>query len=116
MRRYGSGNGGFREAMPPGETGYSGSWKGVSMWTTVLSYLILFMVFVNFPRELSAKDQRRLDRLCPVRILPDDYPPILMVHGTADTDVPYSLSADMAKAPPSQTPYRRWPSSRRSGP
>jgi hypothetical protein len=59
MRRYGSGNGGFREAMAPGETGYSGSWKGVSMWTTVLSYLILFMVFVNFPRELSAKDQRR---------------------------------------------------------
>ena len=26
------------------------------------------------------------------------YPPILMIHGTADTDVPYQESADMAAA------------------
>jgi hypothetical protein len=31
-----------------GETGYSGSWKGLSMSTTVLAYLILFMEFITF--------------------------------------------------------------------
>ena len=31
-----------------GETGYSGSWKGPSMSTTVLAYLILFMGFITF--------------------------------------------------------------------
>src|SRR5262249_11109514 len=30
------------------ETGYSGSWKGPSMSTTVLAYLILFMGFITF--------------------------------------------------------------------
>jgi hypothetical protein len=30
------------------ETGYSGSWKGLSMSTTVLAYLILFMGFITF--------------------------------------------------------------------
>jgi acetyl esterase/lipase len=39
----------------------------------------------------------RLDRYCPVRSLSREYPPILMVHGTADTDVPYEKSADMAR-------------------
>ena len=39
----------------------------------------------------------RLDRYCPVRSLTQNYPPILMVHGTADTDVPYQKSADMAR-------------------
>lgn len=45
-----------------------------------------------------AAQPRKLDRFCPVRILPKDYPPILLIHGTADTDVPYQESADMAKA------------------
>lgn len=36
-----------------------------------------------------------LDAYCPVRRVSKDYPPILMIHGTADTDVPYSCSADM---------------------
>lgn len=41
---------------------------------------------------------RRLDAYCPVRSVSRRYPPILMVHGTADTDVPYERSADMARA------------------
>jgi acetyl esterase/lipase len=53
-------------------------------------------------REVSGFDlgseSRKLDAYCPVRSLPADYPPILMIHGTKDTDVPYEESADMAKA------------------
>jgi acetyl esterase/lipase len=45
-----------------------------------------------------ATERRQLGPYCPVRSLPKDYPPILMIHGTADTDVPYQESADMAKA------------------
>jgi acetyl esterase/lipase len=44
-----------------------------------------------------AADRSRLDRYCPVRNITPEYPPTLLVHGTEDTDVPYQLSADMAK-------------------
>jgi acetyl esterase/lipase len=44
-----------------------------------------------------AKGPRKLDPFCPVRNIKRDYPPILMIHGTKDTDVPYQESADMAK-------------------
>ncbi|MFB3904141.1 MAG: alpha/beta hydrolase [Acidobacteriota bacterium] len=43
---------------------------------------------------VSQKD--KLDYYCPVRNISPDYPPILMVHGTQDTDVPYQKSVDMA--------------------
>ncbi len=42
----------------------------------------------------SQKD--KLDYYCPVRNITADYPPILMVHGTKDNDVPYQKSVDMA--------------------
>lgn len=42
-------------------------------------------------------DKSKLDPYCPVRNITKNYPPILMVHGTEDTDVPYELSANMAK-------------------
>jgi acetyl esterase/lipase len=32
---------------------------------------------------------------CPVRNVTTKYPPTMLIHGTADTDVPYSLSKDM---------------------
>jgi acetyl esterase/lipase len=43
------------------------------------------------------KDRKKLDRYCPVRNVAADYPPTLLIHGTEDTDVPYELSANMAK-------------------
>jgi acetyl esterase/lipase len=52
-------------------------------------------------REVSGFDpvsqRARLDPYCPVRNITGKYPPILMVHGTKDTDVPYELSANMAR-------------------
>ncbi|MBI3837320.1 MAG: alpha/beta hydrolase [Planctomycetia bacterium] len=43
-------------------------------------------------------ERQKLDPFCPVRNITPEYPPILMVHGTADTDVPYQESADMDAA------------------
>jgi acetyl esterase/lipase len=43
------------------------------------------------------KEPGKLDRFCPVKQITRDYPPILMIHGTKDTDVPYFCSTDMAR-------------------
>jgi len=43
-----------------------------------------------------ATQRGELDALCPVRQITTDYPPLLMIHGTSDTDVPYQKSVDMA--------------------
>ena len=43
------------------------------------------------------KDPSKLDRYCPVRNVTPAYPPVMLIHGTEDTDVPYDLSAAMAK-------------------
>jgi len=45
----------------------------------------------------AAKEPGRLDVFCPVKQITSDYPPLLMIHGTEDTDVPYACSADMAR-------------------
>ena len=42
-------------------------------------------------------ERQKLDPYCPVRNITANYPPILMVHGTADDDVPYEKSTDMAE-------------------
>jgi acetyl esterase/lipase len=44
-----------------------------------------------------ATERAKLDPYCPVRNVTADYPPTMLVHGTVDTDVPYELSANMAK-------------------
>ncbi len=42
--------------------------------------------------------KEQLDPYCPVRQISSSYPPTLLIHGTADTDVPYELSVDMDRA------------------
>ena len=42
-----------------------------------------------------ATQKNELDPYCPVRNISSSYPPTLLIHGTADTDVPYELSVDM---------------------
>lgn len=55
-----------------------------------------------WPREVTGWDpvteRDKFRPYCPVRNLPADYPPILMIHGTADTDVPVDTSIAMAHA------------------
>ena len=56
----------------------------------------------SWVREITgmdpSRDYDRLVRLCPVRNIDDDFPPTLLLHGTADTDVPYYASVEMMHA------------------
>ena len=53
-----------------------------------------------WPKEVAghdpATDDRWFHRYCPVRNVTPEYPPTMLVHGTADTDVPYHQSELMA--------------------
>jgi acetyl esterase/lipase len=42
-------------------------------------------------------EPRVFDRLCPIRNVSADYPPTLLIHGEADTDVPHEQSGRMAR-------------------
>jgi acetyl esterase/lipase len=54
-----------------------------------------------WPKVLTGHDPdlepRAFDAFCPVRNVTRKYPPTLLIHGTKDTDVPYSLSVQMDK-------------------
>ena len=54
-----------------------------------------------WPKEVAGHDpdaeQRWFDRYCPIRNVTRAWPPTMLVHGTADTDVPYQQSEMMAK-------------------
>lgn len=54
-----------------------------------------------WPKEVSGfdpeKQPRAFDRYSPIRNVTRSYPPTLLLHGDADTDVPYQLSVDMSK-------------------
>jgi len=51
-------------------------------------------------REVTGVDPARgraaLDPFCPIRNVSPAYPPTMLLHGTADTDVPYQCSVEMA--------------------
>ena len=55
-----------------------------------------------WPQEVAGldpdKDDRAFDPYCPIRNVTASYPPTLLLHGTADTDVPYQQSVEMAAA------------------
>lgn len=54
-----------------------------------------------WPKEVAgrdpATDDRWFSRYCPLRNVTREYPPAMLVHGTADTDVPYEQSKLMAE-------------------
>jgi len=54
-----------------------------------------------WPIEVAGYDPdnepEKFDPYCPVRNVTKDYPPTLLLHGDADTDVPFEQSVDMAK-------------------
>jgi len=55
----------------------------------------------TWPKEVASHDPevdpRWFDPYCPVRNVSAKYPPTLLIHGTADTDVPFEESANMDK-------------------
>ena len=55
-----------------------------------------------WPLEITGHDPHTepaaFDRYCPVRLVDASYPPTLLLHGTADTDVPHEQSVSMAGA------------------
>ena len=83
-----------------GSKALTGSEDGVDMKARGRFYLFLRQNGL-WTKEVTgfdpAADRKKLDRYCPVRNVSAEYPPTLLVHGTEDTDVPYQLSADMAK-------------------
>jgi len=52
-----------------------------------------------WPEEVTGRnphtEPRWFDRYCPVRNVSAEYPPSVLIHGTADTDVPHQESVDM---------------------
>ena len=55
----------------------------------------------TWPLEVAGHDPdsepEKFDPYCPVRNVTKDYPPTLLLHGDADTDVPFNQSVTMAK-------------------
>jgi dipeptidyl aminopeptidase/acylaminoacyl peptidase len=53
-----------------------------------------------WPNEVAGHDphteSKWFDRYCPIRNVTAKYPPTYLIHGTEDTDVPYSESKNMA--------------------
>jgi len=52
-----------------------------------------------WPAQVTGRNPQTEDKwfkpYCPIRNVTAKYPPTMLIHGTADTDVPYSLSKDM---------------------
>jgi acetyl esterase/lipase len=55
-----------------------------------------------WPKQVSGHDLKAdaklFNRYCPVRNVSAEYPPTVLIHGTADTDVPYEEAVNMDEA------------------
>src|SRR5262249_44724864 len=80
-----------------GETPVTGSESGLKNRGRYYLYLRQSGLWTKEVTGFDPTEPAKLDPFCPVRNVTADYPPTLLIHGTEDTDVPYQLSADMAK-------------------
>jgi dipeptidyl aminopeptidase/acylaminoacyl peptidase len=55
----------------------------------------------RWPEEVTGhnpdQEPRWFERFCPIRNISQEYPPTLLLHGTADTDVPFEQSELMSR-------------------
>lgn len=101
----------YRKVRPliPKKEAYQGVGKGVLTGTPTRNkqsqarsrfYLYLRQNGL-WTKEVSGFDpkteSKKIDPYCPIRNLHKDHPPLLMIHGTKDNDVPYDKSAAMAR-------------------
>jgi acetyl esterase/lipase len=83
------------KGVPTGTAGTEGRARG--------RYYLYLRQNGLWTREVSGFDpatdegSKKLEPYCPVRNVAAGYPPTLLIHGTADTDVPYEQSAEMDK-------------------
>jgi acetyl esterase/lipase len=74
------------------EPGYDGKARG-----RYYLYLRQNGLWTKQVTGFDPSEKAKLDPYCPARNVTKDYPPTMLIHGTEDTDVPYELSAAMAK-------------------
>jgi len=72
------------------------SWYGVSDITDFLSKKEAVNKLMGFNIQLQ-KNKNKAKKASPLHLVTKNYPPIILVHGTADSIVPYNQSVDMMK-------------------
>ncbi len=89
--------------VPPkdayGKVGTRGVIAGTPFAHQRFTYYLYLRQHALWTKEVSGYDASDVDSLrmlCPARNVTEKYPPTLLIHGDADTDVPFSQSEQMA--------------------
>jgi dipeptidyl aminopeptidase/acylaminoacyl peptidase len=93
-----------RQALVPKDEAYGAVGGAVLAEQPTPSRRGLFYLYCRqnglWPKEVTGHDPRLepkwFDPYCPIRNVTANYPPTFLIHGTADTDVPYAESKNMA--------------------
>lgn len=72
------------------------SWFGVSDLTDFISKKEAVNKLMGFNAQLP-QNKHKAEKASPIYLVNNSFPPIILVHGTADTIVPYNQSVDMMK-------------------
>jgi len=71
------------------------------MTAAVISFIYIAAQHGIWPQEVADhnpdSDRRWFDSFCPVRNVTPEYPPTVLIHGTADDDVPFDESVHMER-------------------
>jgi len=95
----------LRQALVPSEEAYRSVGSACVSAPPEKNQRVRFYLYCRqqgiWPKEVTGHDPdaepKWFDRYCPVRNVSAKYPPTTLIHGTADTDVPYEESANMAE-------------------